>query len=75
MSKASLETLASLHETVAQTLLDKIKDGTATASDISNAIKFLKDNGIEAIPGPENPVGGLARQFPTFPEEERHGLN
>lgn len=70
MSAASIEVMAALHGIVAQELMDRIKDGTATAADISNAIKFLKDNGVEARPDKNAAVASLASQFPTFEDEE-----
>ena len=35
MSSASIDMMAALHGVVAQELLDRIKDGSATAADIS----------------------------------------
>ncbi|WP_421868821.1 hypothetical protein [Pararhizobium sp.] len=71
MSSASIDMMAALHGVVAQELLDRIKDGSATAADISNAIKFLKDNGIEARADKNAAVASLASQFPTFEDEDR----
>jgi hypothetical protein len=39
-----------LHTSVAQGLLERIQSGEATSGEFSAAIKFLKDNGIEALP-------------------------
>ena len=50
MSKAPQATLETLHSQVAQELLHRITSGEASSADMSNAIKFLKDNGIEATP-------------------------
>ena len=44
--------LSELHEAVAQDLLDRVRQGTATASDMANALKMLKDNNI-TVPEPE----------------------
>ena len=46
MSKASEGELGGLHGIVARYLAEKIASGEATASDVSNAIKLLKDNNI-----------------------------
>lgn len=55
-----------LHGKVAKALLEKIETGTATASDLSVAVKFLKDNGIDCD-GSRNPeIASLADQM-TFP--------
>jgi hypothetical protein len=68
---AALPTLmALLHGTVAQELLDRIKGGEATAADISNAIRFLKDNGIEARADRNDEIKSLASQFPVFADED-----
>lgn len=71
MSSASIDMMAALHGVVAQELMDRIKDGSATAADISNAIKFLKDNGIEARADKNAAVASLAASFPTFEDEDR----
>lgn len=70
MSAATKELMDLLHGTVAQELLDRIKEKTATAADISNAIKFLKDNGIEAVLGKGGKIDSLARQFPVFNDDD-----
>lgn len=48
MGKATGEELDALHGLVAELLSDKIRSGEATAADIAQAIKFLKDNNIES---------------------------
>lgn len=62
-----------LHAAVAKELAARIRSGEATAADISNAIKFLKDNGIEALIDKNPNLGGLARQFPDFAKVEEWG--
>lgn len=61
---APKELLESLHQAVAEDLLGKIKSGEASAAEISAAIKFLKDNGIEAIPAAGSPLGDLVDSLP-----------
>lgn len=56
--------LEALHEAVASDLLTKIKSGEAKASDLAVAVKFLKDNGIEAIPANNNPLAGILAALP-----------
>jgi len=56
---ASKDLLNQLHEVVGRKLLERIESGEATASDFAQAIKFLKDNGIEAIPTDNNALGAL----------------
>ena len=70
MSKAPQETLENLHSQVARELSDRIATGEASSADISNAIKFLKDNGIESLPVQDSPLGNLAEILP-FPKKEK----
>jgi hypothetical protein len=68
--KASADLMEMLHGILASALADKIKDGTATAADLSVARQFLKDNGIDGIATQANPLGQLAAQLPFQTEEE-----
>ena len=45
--RASDALLGELHDAIARDLLNKVKSGEATAQELSAAIKFLKDNGIQ----------------------------
>lgn len=58
---ASEGTLGLLHTLVAQSLIDKIKAGEATASDVSNALKMLKDNNITCSVEDDNELGELTK--------------
>jgi hypothetical protein len=69
MGKAPQETLETLHSQVAQELLQRIISGEASSADMSNAIKFLKDNGVEGLPVQDSPLGNLAEILP-FPNKE-----
>ena len=68
MSKANQETLENLHSQVAQELLQRIIGGEASSADMSNAIKFLKDNGIEGLAVQDSPLGDLVNVLP-FPSK------
>lgn len=68
---ASTDLLKSLHNAVAEDLLEKIQSGEATAAELSAAIKFLKDNGIEALPMEGSPLGNLVDNLP-FNVEQLH---
>ena len=46
MAKATNDSLAELHGQVANYMAHQLKTKTATSSDISNILKFLKDNGV-----------------------------
>ena len=59
MAKASKDLLERLHEMTAQHLLDRIESGEATASEIAQAVKMLKDNGIDTSDPGDSPIGGL----------------
>lgn len=56
---APKELLEALHRAVGEQLLERIESGEAKASDFAQAIKFLSDNGIEAIPTDNNALGQL----------------
>ncbi|MET3457793.1 MULTISPECIES: hypothetical protein [Pseudomonas] len=74
---APKELLEALHSAVGEQLLARIASGQATASDFAQAIKFLKDNGIEAIPTAGNSLerlsNSLASQLPfTDPNDSAY---
>lgn len=48
MSKAHEDLLSTLHNAVAEQLLERIRSGEAKPADFTAAIKFLADNGITA---------------------------
>lgn len=54
-----------LHDAVTQELLLRVKSGEATASELSVAVKFLKDNGasLDVITA-ESPMAGLLESLP-----------
>ena len=68
--KAQQETLETLHSQVAQELLQRIISGDASSADMANAIKFLRDNGIEGLPVQDSPLGELAGVLP-FPTKDK----
>lgn len=60
----------------AKDILRKLKDGTASASDVANAMKLLKDNGITLDSRPlkegeyeGSPLPEILKQLPEFPDE------
>ena len=55
----------SLHEAVTQQLLQRVRSGEATASELSVAVKFLKDNGasLDVIMA-ESPMANLLQDLP-----------
>lgn len=71
MSKRATEdVLGSLHEAVAKTLLEKVQSGEATPAELNAAIRFLKDNSIEAIMSEGSSLDKLYKSLPTFDEDD-----
>lgn len=66
---ASKDFLGELHAAVAKDLLARIESGQASAAELSTAIKFLKDNNIEAIPTENDGLTALMKALPDFDEE------
>ena len=64
------EVLNALHEAVAVELLTRIRAGEAKPADLSVAVKFLKDNGIEAIPTDGSLLQTLFEELPFDEDEE-----
>lgn len=63
--------LDELHDSVAKDLLQKVKSGEATASELSVAVKFLKDNGaVNEVITSESPMANLLESLPF--EEMSH---
>jgi len=73
--KARKEVLEELHGTVAVELLNRIRNGEARPADMANAIKFLKDNGIEGLPVAGSPLGNLVNSMPFPSREELSEIN
>ena len=67
---ATTDLLEELHSVLADDLISRIKSGEASASDLTNAIRFLKDNGIEAAPVENGKVANLARELKEAFEDE-----
>lgn len=68
--RASEDLLASLHDKVAKELLERINAGEASTADLNAAIKFLKDNGIEATKEQSDALMNLAGKLPSFESED-----
>jgi len=63
------ELLSALHSEVATDLLRRVRGGEATSPELSVAVRFLKDNGIEAKPVENSPLAGLIDSLPEFDSE------
>jgi hypothetical protein len=53
--------LTKLHEALSKELLKRIEEGTAKPQDLAVAAKFLKDNGIDALPVSGSPMADLVK--------------
>lgn len=67
---ANKELLGELHVLITNELIARIASGAATTADISTAIKFLKDNGVEAVVAGNNRLTELAQRLPDFDDYE-----
>jgi hypothetical protein len=65
---APKDLLGQLHAQVTEQLIAKVMSGDCTAAEMANAIRFLKDNGIEAIPEPGSEMQRLVDAIPDFPD-------
>ena len=70
MSNKVSTTLNMLHEAVAEELLARVRSGEAKPADLSVAVKFLKDNGIEAIPTDCSLLQAIFEELPFDEDEE-----
>lgn len=58
-----------LHKALAEQLLRRCQDGSATASDLNVARQFLKDNAIDSI-APSNEILKLLESLPERMDAE-----
>jgi len=70
--KTPEELLADLHSEVAKDLLNRVKSGEASSQELSVAVKFLKDNNIEAQMTENSPLAHLVDSLPMFDDEKLH---
>lgn len=61
---APAQILAELHKAVAADLLTKVQSGEAKAADLMAAIRFLKDNNIDALPSENSQLKALVDSLP-----------
>lgn len=60
-----------LHEELTKQLLKRVKDGTATASDLNVARMWLNDNGVKAAPDKNKPLKNLSDSLTNLPFEDK----
>jgi hypothetical protein len=56
--------LRDLHAILAEKLLEKVQDPDVKSADLNVARQFLRDNGIDAVPTDDNPLGRLIDEMP-----------
>jgi hypothetical protein len=64
MTKDLEKLLTQLHSEITKDLLSRVKSGEATAAELTAAIKFLRDNGIDAHLTQDSPLTNLASSLP-----------
>lgn len=68
------ELMEQLHNAVGEDLLNRILSGSATSSDLSVAVKFLKDNNVTVVKASdekeESPVFRLVDELVNLENEE-----
>lgn len=64
------ELLNRLHSSLIEVLIEKIKNGEASAGDLGVARQFLKDNGVDVSAKNSEPMLRLNEVLPFNPEED-----
>ena len=67
--------LGDIHSALSQELLNRIKDGEATPTDLNVARQFLKDNNITVTPAAGNPLLNIAEELPYDSAEGEPAAN
>jgi succinylglutamate desuccinylase len=67
---ASKDLLGDLHSAIAAELLQRVQSGEASAAELSTAIRFLKDNNIEAIASENDGLTELMKALPDFDSDD-----
>lgn len=68
-TRADEATLGEMHHLIAQHFIDRLRSGEITPSELSAACRFLKDNGIEALPERNDDLGELMATLPDYREQ------
>ena len=58
------ETLGQIHAALASELLNRIRDGEATPTDLNVARQMLKDNNITVTPASRSPLLNILEELP-----------
>ena len=73
--KTDSEAMGALFDALADEFKSRILSGTADAATMNGARQFLKDNGISCVPTESNPLGGLTKALPSFPDEDAEAVH
>ena len=73
-NRASEELMAQLHASLAEEMVNWIKDGELSPAQASVITKFLRDNDITGVAIEGSPLASLAGLIPelTFDDVQRH---
>jgi hypothetical protein len=66
MSRATEDLMAALHGALAEEMMDRLKSGQASPSDLNAIRQFLKDNGINADGAKDPAIKSLADDLPDL---------
>lgn len=69
LPRADESTLGEMHHLIARHFIDRLRSGEITPSELSAACRFLKDNGIEALPERNDDLGELMATLPDYREQ------
>lgn len=71
MTRANYDLLLDIFNWTARDLLRRIKSGEASAQDVANALRLLRDQGIQADPASNEHIQGIVESLPTaFDDDE-----
>ena len=75
MSRATESQLSELHSLLARTMKEELKKKEVSASMLSVIVKFLKDNGIEALPENSEELQRLVSNLPDLEDIDPSEVN
>lgn len=68
--RATEGALGELHEMFAKVLMDKLKSGECTSSELNVIRQFLKDNNIECVGEENDTINNILETLPAFEENK-----
>ena len=67
--------LKDLHLLLTEELISRMESGEATSAEMAVAVKFLKDNNIDAFPIDGSPLSKLAESLPFSTEKLKEAVD